>query len=220
MKRNIISNLLITCFAICQACCLKTIQTEVIVQEIYDDSVSYYSKYLYIDEKLFATHNGKKYVKQKLSKSDRRWNALFEEEIKELKELGLNIKYPNLNYEDICRVSTFIRCIDDLEKKSKIGQEDQQIISKSNINEYYTYLFQETDYIFSFEIIVDNNILKGYTYKCRPNFSDKIVTFDNTFKYDNKGRIIQTTMIYSDEEENIKGKIVKNIVYNDIINVH
>ncbi|MBP1540264.1 MAG: hypothetical protein ILA29_07945 [Prevotella sp.] len=196
-------------------------QTEITIREIDNDSVINISKYLYKNEKPYGTYKGGRIIKEKLSKTDKRWNSIFKELVKDMKSLGLNIKYPHIIYEDICKMHTFISTmvssfsISEMERNS-VFDKGRFVISNTDVNQSFTYLYQHSDYLFSFQITFNNNMIENYKYTCRPDLDERIMTYNIMFTYDNKGRVTKITETYSDKDNRCKGMLIKDIEYTEI----
>ena len=187
-------------------------QTEVYVRELCDNAKYSISRYLYANERPYATFNGERFVKDKQSQIDKKWDATFLSVVEELKALGLKIKYANLMYDEICIIHTMLSCLD---TKTESLDGDSLIVEKNNINHLYTHLFQRTDYVHSFRIFIRNGYVENCEYVCCPDFSEELTIYHYKFSYDDKGRVKEITEISYDKGHKIKNRVEKSIGYID-----
>jgi len=110
-------------------------------------------------------------------------------------------------------VSSF--SISEMERNS-VFDKGRFVISNTDVNQSFTYLYQHSDYLFSFQITFNNNMIENYKYTCRPDLDERIMTYNIMFTYDNKGRVTKITETYSDKDNRCKGMLIKDIEFTEI----
>jgi hypothetical protein len=158
-------------------------------------------KYIYHKERKVALVRGRRRIP--ISRQQVEYNKMFFRQLENMETLyGIKIKYPELIYDDVCILSDILSDHDVAEVNALTHiSGNVKNINLMHINMYYTYLSQRVDYVFFLKILVENDKLKEYEYKCITDFSGEIENHKHSYQYDNLGRIIQITNICNDEKE-------------------
>ena len=158
-------------------------------------------KYIYHKERKVALVRGRRRIPN--SRPQVEYNKMFFRQLGNMESsYGVKIKYPELIYDDVCILSDILSEYD-LSEVNALTHISGNVksINIMHINKYYTYLNQKVDYVFSLKILIENDKLKEYEYKCITDFSGEIENHKHSYQYDNLGRIIQITNICNDEKE-------------------
>ena len=162
----------------------------------------YISKSLYINGKKEAVYKSKKKKPIRLTKVEKDMQNIFFEQLKYLESWGVNIKYPEVIFEDLCIISDILSNYDKSEIQSFIQTKgDCKTINILKINKYYTYINARVDYVLTLTIVIEKGLLKEFRYEYMPDFSDETVIYRCQYKYDNYGRIIYITTLGKEKNE-------------------
>lgn len=159
-------------------------------------------QFLYVDGRYKGFVKENKVHFTKLTKAGKLRNKVFFEQVDNLHNYGICLKFPEVVYDDAIIISGILNTLDSIEVKSMSKfYDDTTIISLNNINHYYTFVNERVDFVHSIKIKVVHNKIVSYEYVSNPEMSEQIIKLHCTLEYDKEGRITKYTSVYNGQKD-------------------